>query len=44
MEGGVSFNKDWVKKKTRAEFIKAFAKVYPKLDLKRIYAEITKKK
>jgi hypothetical protein len=44
MEAGISFNKEWAKKKTRAEFVKHFAKVYPKLDLKRIYTEITKKK
>lgn len=44
MEAGVSFNEKWVRKKTQAEFVKHFAKIYPKLDLKKIYSEITKKK
>ena len=27
------FNEEWVKTKTKAQFIKAFKDVYPKLDL-----------
>lgn len=44
MEPGVSFNIKYVKKKTRAQFVKEFEKIYPKLDLREIYDQIKKSK
>lgn len=39
----VNFTKKWVKSKTKAQFIKAFEKVYPELDLEAEYYRIVGK-